>query len=101
MASNPRGSVGGMDEPYEDRLAAALRLAGVIAGPTQVDALTEAIRQIIADELASLGGHLLGTYGGAPDPSTLTSAADPGIEIRDAALGTLGGFMLSTYGRGG
>jgi hypothetical protein len=87
--------------PYEDRLAAALRLSGIIAGPTQVDALTEAIRQIVADELASLGGHLLGVYGAGPDPATLTSAADPAAEAQAAALGTLGGFLLQHYGQGG
>jgi hypothetical protein len=54
---------------------------------TQMDA---AVRAAVREELASLGGHLLTTYGGAP-------IGDDGTPN---PLGTLGGFLTSTYGDG-
>lgn len=87
--------------PYEDRLNIALRSVGVFASAEQVDALSTAIRQIIHEEVASLGGHLLSTYGMGQDPSTLTSAADPQAEQAAEALGTLGGYLLEHYGQSG
>ena len=55
------------------------------------------VRQIVREELAALGGHLLAKYGGPP-------AVDVGLEdqqrIEHAALATAGGYLLGEYGDG-
>jgi hypothetical protein len=85
--------------PYEDRLYTALRSAGVIAGPKQVDAITEAIREIMAEELASLGGHLLGHYS---DTDAVTADGTPVLSDHELhPLAQLGGFCLTHFGRDG
>jgi hypothetical protein len=50
--------------------------------------LGDAIRTAVREELASLGGHLLARYGGAP----INDDGTPN------PLGTLGGYLVENYG---
>jgi hypothetical protein len=71
---------------YGDRLTAALRRSGVFAGPDTVETIEAVVRDLVRDELATLGGHLL-------QESILTSAAYPELEH-------LAGSLVSRYGKG-
>jgi len=50
-------------------------------------AMAEAVRAVVREELASMGGHLLRAYGDNPDPKARTLAA-------------VGGYLLQQYGDG-
>lgn len=54
-------------------------------GPAVIRAIA---REIAREELASLGGHLLATYG------------DRARDGSDIVLATLGGYLLEHYGNG-
>lgn len=61
----------------------------------------DAVRQLVRDELASLGGHLLTTYGTQaawPGDAPIVSTGNATSNAEAAALARLGGYLLQHYG---
>lgn len=49
--------------------------------------MADAVRAVVHEELASIGGHMLAAYGDNPDPKARTLAA-------------VGGYLLGRFGDG-